>query len=73
MLDNNNNVTMNEDEYSIRTKNRLAMGMAWMMCNTCGAKIWDFDGNQDAAIPCPYMAKDPRDNRYKCKYDVKRR
>ncbi len=34
---------------------RLAAGEAHMMCRDCGAKLYSFDGNEDADRSCPYM------------------
>ena len=42
--------------------NRLDYGHAWMMCNECGAKLYDFDGNKDRDIKCPYK----KDSQGKC-------
>jgi len=32
---------------------RLRMGEAYMMCRDCGARLYSFDGEQDASCPCP--------------------
>lgn len=33
---------------------RLQMGEAYMMCENCGAKLYSFDGYQDASRKCPF-------------------
>jgi hypothetical protein len=43
---------MSDDE---KRRARLEMGHAWMMCNECGAKLYDFDGHEDKARACPYV------------------
>lgn len=34
---------------------RLDLGNAWMWCNECGAKLYEFDGDSDRDKPCPYV------------------
>lgn len=34
---------------------RLQMGEAYMFCEDCGAKLYSFDGHQDASRKCPYQ------------------
>ena len=45
---------------------RWSNGHAWMMCEDCGAKLYDFDGNMDKSMRCPTPNKPPcaPDNRY---------
>lgn len=33
---------------------RREMGEAYMRCRDCGARLYSFDGTQDADEPCPY-------------------
>lgn len=33
---------------------RLEQGRAFMICNECGAKLYEFDGYQDMDKKCPY-------------------
>jgi len=35
--------------------NRLEVGNAWMWCNECGAKLYEFDGDDDKDKACPYV------------------
>jgi hypothetical protein len=53
-----------DDDKPVETKPiRLEMGEAWMMCSTCSAKLYSFDGDKDSMRPCPYMRHgqcDPR-------------
>lgn len=46
---------------------RLDYGHAWRMCNECGAKLYDFDGNQDMDRRCPYV----KDDKGKCTDELK--
>ena len=47
---------VSEDYWSDgKTKRRLMAGNAWMMCNDCGAKLYEFEGYRDEDKPCPYM------------------
>lgn len=43
-----------ESDYQMRMKERLEGGHAWMICNECGGKLYDFDGNEDKDTRCPY-------------------
>lgn len=43
-----------DEAYCRRMEDRLENGNAWMMCNECGAKLYDFDGDEDRGRPCPY-------------------
>lgn len=36
---------------------RLEMGEAWMICYTCGAKLYSFDGDKDLSMSCPTPGK----------------
>lgn len=38
--------------------NRLDYGHAWMMCNECGAKLFDIDYHKDIGRDCPYIKGD---------------
>lgn len=33
---------------------RLESGEAWMICSDCGAKLYSFDGKEDASRKCMY-------------------
>lgn len=33
---------------------RLESGEAWMRCVDCGARLYSFDGPEDASRKCPY-------------------
>lgn len=37
-----------------QTRLRLDSGHAWMICEECGGKLYDFDGHKDASRCCPY-------------------
>lgn len=51
-----------DSSYEDRQKHRNALGHAWMMCNDCGAKLYDFDGYKDMSKNCPYV----RDEKGRC-------
>lgn len=49
------------------TERRLASGEAYMRCEDCGAKLYSFDGYEDASRKCPYMKEgkcEPTIDRY---------
>jgi hypothetical protein len=33
---------------------RLLLGEAYMFCRECGARLYSFDGKEDADMDCPY-------------------
>lgn len=43
------------DQFQRRTENRLTLGIAYVLCNQCGGKLWEDEGHADKAINCPYL------------------
>ena len=53
-----------ETDFEKRIRLRLQYGCAYMICEDCGSKLYEFDGSQDRSSRCP-----KRKSNGKCGYD----
>jgi len=47
----------NDSEIQSPASRRHELGEAFMICADCGARLYSFNGSEDAGRPCPHPQK----------------